>query len=215
MGSPQNVLMTSGLDRLFHEMVAAALSPLGWYVLDFEKANRQSENTAEIALIFYSGTAETVLSEVNRIRAKAPAIKLVLLGGAQTDADILRFVEAGVSACVAGDQSLAEFTATIEMVRNNRAPSSGRLTQLVIGGIGRLSRQREVRPEVRLTRRESEILRLVGTGLSNKEIAEHLKIAPNTVKNHVHHVLEKLKVRSRHEASWLQSRMPRGFPLAG
>lgn len=48
-----------------------------------------------------------------------------------------------------------------------------------------------------LTRREREIAMLVGEGLSNKEIAKDLSIGPSTVKNHVHNILEKLRVRRR------------------
>jgi DNA-binding NarL/FixJ family response regulator len=88
--------------------------------------------------------------------------------------------------------------------------SSGRITQLVLGAISRLSNDPSAVPEARLTSREQEIFRLIQEGLSNKEIAARLQIAPNTVKNHVHHLLEKLKVRNRHEAAWLRGRRTRG-----
>jgi DNA-binding NarL/FixJ family response regulator len=52
-----------------------------------------------------------------------------------------------------------------------------------------------------LTERESEIAELVARGLSNKAIASRLSIELATVKNHVHSVLEKLKVHSRGEAA--------------
>jgi ATP/maltotriose-dependent transcriptional regulator MalT len=51
-----------------------------------------------------------------------------------------------------------------------------------------------------LTRREREILGLIGRGLSNKEIAGSLRIELPTVKNHVHNILEKLRVTGRAEA---------------
>jgi DNA-binding NarL/FixJ family response regulator len=51
-----------------------------------------------------------------------------------------------------------------------------------------------------LTRRETEVLHLLAEGLSNKEIAVRLNISLYTVKNHVHSVLEKLKVRYRRQA---------------
>jgi DNA-binding NarL/FixJ family response regulator len=52
-----------------------------------------------------------------------------------------------------------------------------------------------------LTKREVEVLRLISQGLSNREIARTLWIAESTAKVHVHHVLEKLDVRSRTEAA--------------
>jgi two-component system, NarL family, nitrate/nitrite response regulator NarL len=54
---------------------------------------------------------------------------------------------------------------------------------------------------MRLTVREQEILTLVSRGFSNKEIASQLSIAPNTVKHHVHNVLDKLQVKNRHQAA--------------
>jgi DNA-binding NarL/FixJ family response regulator len=54
-----------------------------------------------------------------------------------------------------------------------------------------------------LTRRESEIARLVALGLSNKEIASHLTLEVQTVKNHVHNILAKLRVPSRHHVAGL------------
>jgi DNA-binding CsgD family transcriptional regulator len=57
-----------------------------------------------------------------------------------------------------------------------------------------------------LTRREREILELVADGLSNKEIARHLRIELPTVKTHVHHVLAKLRVTRRSEIAALAYR---------
>jgi DNA-binding NarL/FixJ family response regulator len=57
-----------------------------------------------------------------------------------------------------------------------------------------------------LTAREREILRLIDEGLSNKQIAVALHIGLPTVKNHVHHILEKLQVRRRAEAAALLRR---------
>jgi DNA-binding NarL/FixJ family response regulator len=52
-----------------------------------------------------------------------------------------------------------------------------------------------------LTLREAEVLRELHAGATNKEIAQQLGISPATVKNHVHHVLEKLAVQRRTQAS--------------
>jgi two-component system, NarL family, nitrate/nitrite response regulator NarL len=57
-----------------------------------------------------------------------------------------------------------------------------------------------------LTRREREILRLIDEGLSNKQIAARLTIELATVKNHVHHILEKTRSRRRGEAAALLRR---------
>ena len=51
-----------------------------------------------------------------------------------------------------------------------------------------------------LTRRESEVLELLGRGFSNKEIANELCLSVATIKHHVHHVLEKLQLQRRAQA---------------
>src|SRR4029077_12718669 len=51
--------------------------------------------------------------------------------------------------------------------------------------------------DVRMTRREREVIALIGEGLSNKEIAQRLNIAAHTVKSHVRNVMEKLALHTR------------------
>lgn len=206
-------VVSLGLDRLFHEIVAAALAPYGWHMLDVEKGHSFAGETAEIVLVEASGSTHAVVEQVYRARAQFPSGRVVLLGAEAAETDLIRFIEAGVTAHVGRGESLTELIDVLEMVRNNRTPSSARITQLVLGTI----RQRSLEPmppsEAQLTAREQEILRLIRSGLSNKEIAAQLRIAPNTVKNHVHHLLEKLKVSSRHEAAWLEARPAHGLAL--
>jgi DNA-binding CsgD family transcriptional regulator len=64
-----------------------------------------------------------------------------------------------------------------------------------------------------LTAREQEVLRCIGCGLQNKEIAERLHISPATVRNHVHHLLGKLQVHSKLQAATLAYRS--GWTAAG
>ena len=57
-----------------------------------------------------------------------------------------------------------------------------------------------------LTRREIEVLGELGTGLGNRQIADRLSISENTVKVHVHNILEKLNMSSRREAAKFSQR---------
>jgi DNA-binding NarL/FixJ family response regulator len=57
------------------------------------------------------------------------------------------------------------------------------------------------RPTIELTSREQEILRLVRSGLSNRLIAQHLTISSDTVKTHIHHIMQKLQVKDRAQAA--------------
>ena len=116
---------------------------------------------------------------------------------------MLEFIEAGANGYVLKDSSFAEMLRTIKAVHQGQTPCSPRITASVFARISELSQARHRRerlPQVRLTPREKEILRLIAARLSNKEIAQQLDIALHTVKNHVHHILEKLQVHYRREA---------------
>lgn len=62
-----------------------------------------------------------------------------------------------------------------------------------------------------LTPREKEVLDLLREGKSNQDIADDLCIEVGTVKNHVHNILKKLEVESRHEAAALYERKSNGL----
>lgn len=52
-------------------------------------------------------------------------------------------------------------------------------------------------PGLPLSRREHDVLRMLSTGLSNKEIADSLVVSPNTVKTHIRHIYDKLDAHNR------------------
>jgi DNA-binding NarL/FixJ family response regulator len=212
MDLSRDVVMSIGLDRLYAEAIRAALTSHGWPVLEPGHAGPPHHTRPEIVLAAHSGSSQAVIDRLRHIRAQYPAAKIVLLGPGCADTDLVRFIEEGASGYVLLSNGMSDLIDVLQMIRNNRTPSSGRITQLVLGQIQRLSKDSNPLPETRLTSREQEIFRLIQDGLSNKEIASRLHIAPNTVKNHVHHLLEKLKVRNRHEAAWLRGKPSRAVP---
>jgi DNA-binding NarL/FixJ family response regulator len=86
-------------------------------------------------------------------------------------------------------------------------PAVGRTVNSAVGGLGRAlgapgpsptpTPTRGVQVTALLTDRECEVLKLVAAGLSNAEIANHLRISPATAKTHVAHLLTKLDARDR------------------
>ena len=79
-------------------------------------------------------------------------------------------------------------------------PMAGKLLTEFAAMVRREDELRDADRAPRLTDRELEVLKLVATGLNNRDIARELYISENTVKNHIRNILEKLQLHSRMEA---------------
>ena len=77
------------------------------------------------------------------------------------------------------------------------------LMERLVGQLRSLRGAPQEREEAELTRRELEIMQLVGKGLSNTDVAALLNLSPHTIKSHVHNLLRKLGVSNRAEAVYL------------
>ena len=136
------------------------------------------------------------IAATSAIRRELPDTEVVALTSVLEDAAVVEAVRAGAIGYLLKD------TEAHELRRAIKAAAVGQV-QLSPQAAARLLR--EVRtPEngkAALTERETEVLRLLAHGLSNKEIAQHLNIGEQTVKTHVSHILEKLAVPSRTQAA--------------
>jgi DNA-binding NarL/FixJ family response regulator len=139
-----------------------------------------------------------------QISLELPQVKVVILGVTVAEADILACVEAGASGYVGKDASLDDLIAAIRAVSRGETICSPQVAHSVFSRVAELASERHRRQRLdfaNLTAREVEILQLIADGLSNKQIAQQLFLSLHTVKNHVHNILEKLKVRRRSEAA--------------
>jgi DNA-binding NarL/FixJ family response regulator len=208
-------IIVFGMRRLFREIVASALSSHGWTVLDPELAHSGSSENPEILLLACPTDPREVVASIHQAQADFPGAKVVLLGAEANNSDLVSFIEEGARAFVPANDGIAELVSALEMLRRNEILCSGGIATLVMGTIHRLSQGQSPADGGALTAREQQILQLIRDGLSNKEIASRLHISPSTVKNHVHHLLDKLKLRSRHDAAWMRDRPPRSAPVHG
>lgn len=103
--------------------------------------------------------------------------------------------------------STSSFAVAVEAALRGDPWVSESLTQALAGDIGLRLRQSQDAADFQLTARETEILRLMAAGLSNREIGIRLFISANTVKNHVRSVLDKLQAASRTEAVVIGARV--------
>ncbi len=129
---------------------------------------------------------------------------LLIMGLRELESEFLECIEAGALGCLSVDASLEELHEHVRVIASGGALCSPQATKILFSLISDHACQREdpqVLNSTHLTRREQEIIGLIEEGLSNKEIATHLKIELQTVKNHVHNILEKLQLRNRREAA--------------
>lgn len=139
---------------------------------------------------------------VRLIRSAAPDAHIIGLALLEQEPQVLAVAEAGIASYVARDASLDDLVAAVEGAARGEARCSPAITGSLLRRIAALAAERApASPEASLTSREREVLELVDEGLSNREIARRLVIAPPTVKNHIHNILEKLQVRGRAEAA--------------
>jgi DNA-binding NarL/FixJ family response regulator len=160
-----------------------------------------SAATSEIVLISM-GTRDNV-ALLRLVRETCPEAKVIVVGISEDDeAAIVASAEAGVAGYHLKAESLDDLLAVISAVANGQSSCSPKISAILLKRLRTLAAQRQ--PESRefvLTAREVQILRLLEMGLSNRDIANQLCIALHTVKNHVHSVLGKLRVKTRAEAA--------------
>ncbi len=135
------------------------------------------------------------------IKEANPSAKVIMLTVSDEEADLYEAVKGGAAGYLLKDSSIEEVAQGIRVVADGQSLISPSMAVKLIDEFKQMSKpERSQVPGLRLTERELEVLRLVATGMNNREIAKQLFISENTVKNHVRNMLEKLQLHSRMEA---------------
>ncbi len=134
-------------------------------------------------------------------RDELPPPKVVVYGLGNEADFVLALARAGVDGLVAAEADVQELVEAIRTVARGESYASARFSGLLLRELQRWSILQEAQPGVRLTRRETQLLQLVASGLSNKEIAETLCLAESTVKNRLSLLFDKLGVKDRTQAA--------------
>ncbi len=149
---------------------------------------------------------ESALHLIEDVKQAYPNLKVIVLGLADSEAVIMRYIEAGASGYTLLQDSLDELQLRIRATFNQEAFVAPEVAAALMDRIANLSEILEdvgVVPEQyeELTEREREILNLIAAGLTNQAIADQLVIEVGTVKNHIHSIFDKLNVSSRKDAA--------------
>ena len=139
--------------------------------------------------------------EVTRaLRQDLPEVKVIILGMPDLTDEIMACIEAGASGYVLKEASFDYLVGTIRSAHRGESFCSPRMAASLFSRVAELAGERIAHSPVKLTPREVEIVNRIAEGLSNKEIAQRLSIEVQTVKNHVHNILDKLQLHNRLEA---------------
>ncbi len=145
------------------------------------------------------------IEATRRIRVELPEVKVVVLTVSDQDRDLFEAIKSGAHGYLLKNLEPEELFDYLGGISRGEAPISRTMaTRLLNEFANQASRTREsatVEPSNDLTPREREVLKLVASGASNREIAVALTLTENTVKNHLRHILEKLHLENRVQAA--------------
>jgi two-component system nitrate/nitrite response regulator NarL len=198
------VLVVSSV-RLFQEAFASLLGrDHGISVVGAASLPQASAIAGELRpdVILFDATRQANLDYAKDLAEQRPAPKVVAFGVAETDAEIVTLAEAGIAGYVSDDAAAEDVAAVLASAMRDELLCSPRDAAKLCHHVSLMSRHGHGTAEhAALSRRELQIASLIDRGLSNKEIARRLGIQATTVKNHVHNILDKLKVHRRGEAA--------------
>jgi DNA-binding NarL/FixJ family response regulator len=180
--------------RLFRDAVARVLPRYGLAVVD---------RAADPDVVLVDVTGGAGIGLLRELAADESDPPVLAIGVRDSDRNVLACIEAGAVGYVLQDASLDELADAAHRAVRDEPLASPHVIATLMRRVAVLSQNSPTGTVGELTSRELEVVELIEQGLSNKEIAAQLSIAVTTVKNHVHSILEKLKVHRRGEAARL------------
>ena len=185
-------------DALERDLVAAGFTVIGAFA-DAESAVRAAPALRpDVVLMDLQLPGMSGVDATAALVALDPGVRILMFSASGEDADVLAAVKAGARGYLVKSARREELVAAVERTAAGEATFSPGLAALVLGEYRRIGRE-EASPAAVLTERETEILRLVSTGLSAKQIAQRLVVSHRTVQNHIQRTLQKLQLHNRVE----------------
>lgn len=164
------------------DMMVAAQCGTGEQAIELFALHRPDVTVMDLRLPRISGIEATAA-----ICKTYPEARIILFSNYETEEDVYRATEAGAVAYLAKSTDPTELLSAVRLVHSGKTCFPETIAAKLAA--------REARPP--LTDREVDILRLIVLGRCNKEIAVELKIAANTVRNHLSNLMQKLGVADR------------------
>ncbi len=153
------------------------------------------------------------ITAVRRLREMMAGLRVIAFALHESVESVLAWAEAGVAGYIPSTAATADLHALIADIGAGRQACSALVAAGLLQRIAATAPPpaKQASGQQALTPRELEIVRLISTGLSNKEIARRLNIGLATTKSHVHNALGKLNVQRRGQvANWMHTGSPFG-----
>ena len=143
------------------------------------------------------------LEALRQILALRPECQVVMLSSIDSDEYLFEAFRSGARGYLLKSTSSTKLLKALNALKQGEPILSRQMMRRILDEFARLGKDdsANVLPTAHLTTRELEVLRHLGTGASNREIASRLVIAENTVKVHVRNLREKLDLKTRSQAA--------------
>ena len=140
------------------------------------------------------------IAATRAIKQVSPDVKVIVLTSFTDDEHIMPAIEAGATGYLLKDVSAEDLAKAIEGAYQGQAQLHPEVARKLMDQVRQPRRVTE-QPGETLTPREMEVLRLIASGMSNKEIGRQLVMTERTVKGHVSNILGKLNLQDRTQAA--------------
>ena len=159
------------------------------------------ETMPDLILLDINMKTMSGLDTLRAIKAHDIDSRVLMLTVSDNEEDVIDAIRSGADGYLLKDMEPEDTLASIRAAAEGRLVVSERLTGLLAQALRAEAKAPNSTDDAGLTSRETEILKLIAQGLSNKHIARDLFISPATVKVHVKNLLKKLHLNSRVEAA--------------
>src|SRR5277367_510971 len=194
------------VNRLLRESIARILTKR----TDFEILSAQADCSASCEQVRDSGADVLVLDSLDLLFDNSASraahgkhdqpVKTVLIAMNDDRSSFLTAIRRGARGYVLQNASAADVVSAVRTVAEGHAVCPAHYTEVLFDYVATQTAElpdSQKQAQWGLTRREQQLIPLIGRGLTNKEIANHFSISEQTVKNHVHRILRKVGVVDR------------------
>ena len=135
---------------------------------------------------------------IRQVKDKSPKTQFMMFTVYENDEKVFEALKAGASGYLLKNTGLDQLIESLKELYNGGSPMSANIARKLVTVFR--NKEKEAVAVQAISGRENEILQLLSKGLLYKEIADRLKISVSTVRQHIHHIYEKLHVQNRTEA---------------